>query len=231
MTDLLPFAGGVWVDSDPVRFLGMRLTATMAVLRLPDSNLLLYSPVAMTPTRRASVEALGRIAHVYAPNLYHHLWIGDWANAFPTARLHAPRLLAKKRPDLRVHRVHGSAPEPSFAGVIDEVRIDGFRMAESVLLYRPSRTLVVADLLHNVGRPQHPWTKLYTRAMGFYDRVALSRMLRWTAFSDRAAARRSLDQLLALSFEGLIVGHGKPLTADARQLVARAYTWLLASAG
>lgn len=218
------------MDSDPVRFLGMHLTATMAVLRLPDSNLLLYSPVAMTPKRRGAVEALGPIAHLYAPNLYHHLWIGDWARAFPTARLHAPALLARKRPDLRVDRVHGSAPEPAFAGVIDEVRIDGFRLAESVLVHRPSRTLLVADLVHNVGRPQHPWTKLYARTMGFYDRVALSRMLRWTAFSDRAAARRSLDELLAFSFDGLVVGHGKPLTGGARQAVAAAYRWLLASA-
>jgi hypothetical protein len=41
---LIPFAEGVWVDTAPVRFLGMRLTATMTVLRLSDGTLLLYSP-------------------------------------------------------------------------------------------------------------------------------------------------------------------------------------------
>jgi len=46
--------------------------------------------------------------------------------------------------------------------------------------------------------------------MGFYDRVALSRMIRWAAFSDRAAARRSLDELLTRPFDRLIVGHGAP---------------------
>ena len=51
---LTPFAEGVWVDTEPVRFLGLRLTATMAVLRLGDESLLLYSPVAMTPERRAA---------------------------------------------------------------------------------------------------------------------------------------------------------------------------------
>lgn len=30
----------------------------------------------------------------------------------------------------------------------------------------------------------------YTRLIGFYDRVALSRAIRWLAFSDRSAARR-----------------------------------------
>jgi len=223
---LLPFAPGVWIATQPVRFLGLQLTATMTVLRLIDNSLLLYSPVAMTPSRRTDIETHGPIAHLYAPNLYHHLWIGEWATALPSARLHAPQRLASKRSDLRIDRVQGAGAEREFAGVIDEFRIEGFRLEETVLFHRPSRTLVVADLVHNVGRPDRPWTRFYTRTMGFYDRVGLSRMLRWTAFSDRAAARRSLDQLLALPFDNLIVAHGKPLTAGAREALAAAYSWL-----
>src|SRR5215469_14931573 len=198
--ELLPFGSGIWMSSAPVSFLGLRLTATMAVLILTDNSLLLYSPVTMTRSRRSAVEALGPVAHLYAPNLLHHLWIGEWATAFPSARVHAPAGLASKRPDLRIDRFHGAAPEPAFARVVDELRIDGFRLEESVLVYRPSRTLVVADLVHNVGRPSHWWTKFYTESMGFYDCVALSRMIRWTAFSDLAAARRSFNELLALPF-------------------------------
>jgi hypothetical protein len=166
------------------------------------------------------------VAHLYAPNLYHHLRVGEWAAAFPGARVHAPAGLGKKRPDLRIDRVHGTEPEPAFAGVVDEVRIEGFRLEESVLVHRPTRTLVVADLVHNIGRPQELWTKLYAGAMGFYDRVALSRMIRWAAFHDRAAARRSLDELLALPFDRLVVGHGAPLAAGGREAIAAAYAWL-----
>jgi hypothetical protein len=220
------FADGVWIDEGPVDFLGMRLSATMAVLRLSDGTVLLYSPLAMTTARRSAVEALGPIAHLYAPNLFHHLWIGEWAAAFPAARLHAPAGLLRKRRDLRIDRVHGSSPEPAFAGVLDEVRIDGFRLEESVLLHGPSRTLLVADLVHNVGRPQHAWTRLYSKMMGFHDRVALSRVIRAPGFSDRAAARSAIDRLLASSFTGLIVGHGAPVTARARDALAAAYAWL-----
>jgi hypothetical protein len=183
----------------------------------------------LTPERRAAIEALGPVAHLYAPNLFHHRWIGEWAAAFPSARLHGPVGLTKKRRDLRIDRVHSTAPEPAFAAVVDELRIDGFRLEESVLFYRPARTLVVADLVQNIGRPQHRWTKFYTQAMGFYDRVALSRMIRWTAFSDRAGARRSLDDVLALPFDRLIVGHGTPLATGGREALAAAYTWLPAN--
>jgi hypothetical protein len=133
----------------------------------------------MTPERRAAVESLGPVAHLYAPNVYHHLRIGEWAAAFPSARLHAPPGLARKRPDLRIDRVHDAAPAAAMIGIVDELRIDGFRLEESVLVYRPARTLVVADLVHNIGAPRHRWTRLYTRLMGFHDRVALSRMIRW----------------------------------------------------
>jgi hypothetical protein len=223
---LTPIAEGVWFEQAPVSFLGLQLASTMTVLRLGDGGLLLHAPVALTPERRAAVEALGPVTHLYAPNTFHHLRIGDWAAAFPAARVHAPAALAKKRPDLRIDRPHGAAPEPAFAGVVEELPVDGFRLQETALYHQPSRTLVVADLVHNVGRPTHGWTRTYTRAMGFYDRVAVSRVIRWTAFSNRGAARRSLDRLLALPFERIVVGHGAPLVGGARDALTAAYSWL-----
>ena len=225
---LVGFADGVWLSPSAVRFLGMRLTSTMVVLRLGDGTLLVWSPVALTAERRAAVEALGPVTHLYAPNLFHHRWLGEWIAAFPAARVHAPRGLAKKRPDLRIDRsrFRGAAAEPAFAGVVDEIPIEGFRVRETALLYRPAHTVIVADLVHNVGRPNHRWTTIYTRAMGFYDRVALSRAIRWTGFDDKKAARRSVDDLLARPFDRLVVGHGAPLAAGGREALASAYAWL-----
>lgn len=227
---LVACADGVWLASDPVRIVGMPMTSTMTVLRLGDGGLLLYSPVALTAERRAAVEAVGRVAHLYAPNLFHHRWIGEWAAVFPSARVHAPAGLAKKRRDLRIDRIHGAAPEPAFSGLVDELPIAGFRLRETALLYRPARALVVADLVHNVGRPTHPWSAVYTRMMGFHDRVALSRVIRWTGFDDRRAARRSIDEVLARPFDRLIVGHGAPLASGGHDAFAAAYGWLKAGA-
>jgi hypothetical protein len=224
--ELARFADGVWLDTTPVRHLGLHLTTTMAVLRLGGGALVLASPVALTPERRAAVEALGPVAHLYAPNLFHHRFIGAWAEAFPAARVHAPQGLRRKRPDLRVDRTHDAGPDPALAGSVEELRVDGCRLEESALFHRPSGTLFVADLVHNLGRSPHGWTRAYSQAMGFCDRVALSRMLRWTAFADRARARRSLDDILALPSERVVVGHGAPLVDGARDALAAAYAWL-----
>jgi hypothetical protein len=223
-----PLVEGVWLDTGPVRIVGMNLTSTMTVLKLPDRGLLLHAPIAFTPERRAAVQALGTVTHLYAPNTFHHLHVGEWAAAFPAARVHGPAGLRRKRPDLRIDRAPPQPLDASLADVLTELPIDGFRLEERVLLYRPARTLVVADLVHNVGRPQQPWAQVYTRLMGFHDRVAVSRVLR-LAFTDRAAARRSLDAVLALPFDRLVVGHGTPLQAGAKAALAAAYSWLPAA--
>jgi hypothetical protein len=222
------FADGVWVDTGPVRILGTRLTATMTVLRLED-GLLVHSPLPLTSERRGAVLSLGNVAHLYAPNTFHHLWLGEWSRAFPGARVHAPAALAKKRADLRIDRVHGDGPA-AFGGELEEIPIVGFRLAETALVHHESRTAIVTDLVHNVGRPTDTWTRIYSTMMGFYDRVALSRVLRWTAFDDRGAARRSVDRLLDAPFEGLIVGHGAPMAAHGHALLAAAMHFLPATA-
>jgi hypothetical protein len=221
------FADGVWVDAGPVSFLGLKLSATMTVVEVGD-GLLVLAPLPLTPERQAAVTALGSVAHLYAPNTFHHSWLGDWSREFPRARVHAPAALAAKRPDLRIDRAHDEAPF-TFGDVVDEVPIRGFRLVETALVHRPTGTAIVTDLVHNIGRPTHTWTKLYTKLMGFYDRVALSRMLRWTAFDDRGRARESVDRLLALPFEHLIVGHGTPLASHGHELLATATRFLPAA--
>jgi hypothetical protein len=216
----------LWIDTAPVNILGMKLTSTMTILKLRDEALLLHSPLPLTHERRDWICSLGRVAHLYVPNTFHHLWVGDWAKAFPEARLHAPSGLSRKRSDLRIDRLHDQEREPSFEGVLDEVPIHGFRMMETVLVFHPSSAAIVTDLAHNVGRPTQAWAKLYTKAMGFYDQVALSSAIRWGGFDDKNAARQSVDALLAHSFERLLVGHGAPLLSGGHAALTNATQWL-----
>lgn len=224
---LEPIAPGLWLSREPVRFLGLHLSSNMTILRLAGDDLLVCSPVALTRERRAAVDALGHVAHLYAPNTFHHLWLADWAAAYPNARVHAPAALAKKRPDLRINRAHDTAaPEPAFAHHVDEHRIDGFRLVETALVHRATESLVVTNLVHNIGRPTHPWTRFYTRAMGFYNRPAVSRFIRLTAFSDTRAARRSIETLLTRPLARMLVGHGAPILEGAREILSDTYAWL-----
>jgi hypothetical protein len=208
-----PFADGVWFDSAPVSFLGLRVSANMTVLRLSDGGLLLYSPIPLTPERRAAVDALGPVKHVYSPNLWHHLRVGDWKAAYPAATLHAPKGLPKKRPDLKIDRLHDDAPiDPA----VQELPLKGF-MQERCMLHKPSRTLVVADVIANLGASDHWWTRAYMKTMGFYDRVGVSRIVK--ASFEATNVRTLLDH----DWDALVVGHGTPLKTGGREALARVY--------
>ncbi len=225
MNALTEVTTGVWTSTTEVRLLKVfRVPALMTVLRLNGDELLLHSPVPLTPERRAAVDALGIVTHLYAPNSFHHLSLGFWAAEYPKAKVHGPRALTKKRPDLRFDRFHG-APEPAFDGLLDEVHIDAFRLSETVVFHRASKTLVVADLVHNMT-PTHGPTRLYTTLAGFNGKVALSGTIKRTAFPDHAATRRSLEAVLALDFERIVVGHGEVITETPKEKLARAYDWL-----
>lgn len=216
-------AEGVWTASAPVRIVGMPLSTTMTVLQLND-GLLVHSPVPLTNELRSAVEQLGTVKHLYAPNTMHHLWIGQWSAAFPAARLHAPPALARKRRDLKIDRVHGDGAEVD--NFLEELPVCGFRLEESTLFHRPSQTLVVTDLVHQIGHPAHRWTKIYASTMGFYDRVAISAAIRFTAFSDAKAARESLDKILQQPTQRIIVGHGTPIASEPSAQLEAAFNWL-----
>ena len=218
-------AEGVFIDRGSVGVLGTTMPVTMTALQLHD-GLLLFSPLAMTPQRRDAVAALGDVKYLFAPNTWHHMYIGEWAEAFPDAAIYGPPGLQKKRKDLRIDHLHGTGDEPHISDLVELQHIDGFFMQETALYYRPAKAWLVADLVQNIGRPADWWSRTYSKMAGFYDEVALSRVIRWTAFNDRAAARRSVDRLLAEPFERLLVGHGEPVIDDARSALARAYDWL-----
>jgi hypothetical protein len=222
---LQAFAEGVWIADAPQKFLGWQLGTRMTVLKLGDGSLLVHSPVALDDTLKSEIEALGRVAHIVAPNLYHHLHAGNAAKAFPAAKLHGPAGLIKKRPDLDFGAVLGEQSEPGWPDALESLEIRGSLLGETVFFHRPSGTLVSADLIENFSRADDWWTRLYLEAGGIYGKVGLSRMLR-LAYRDRKQARRSIDRILDWDFNRIILAHGDPIVSDASDALRETYGWL-----
>ncbi len=168
---LTQLADDLWVVHHPHTFIGLNFDARMTIVRLPDGGLLLYSPVPIPDGLAADIDRLGAVRHILAPNLFHHLFVGDAAARWPEAAVYAPEGLAKKRPDLTIH--HTLSP-----GVLPE-GVRGFCLAgmaplsETVLFHAPSATLIACDLILNITRPRGWWTKLYLSLNGISGRLGL----------------------------------------------------------
>ena len=95
---------------------------------------------------------------------------------------------------------------------------------EVVLFHKPSRTLVVTDLVLNFPKTA-PW---FTRTAMFcacaypgcqasvFERVGMK----------RAVAREEIGAILDFGFERIIMAHGEIIESNAREAFANAYRWL-----
>ncbi|WP_417676271.1 DUF4336 domain-containing protein [Pseudodonghicola sp.] len=228
-TRLAPLGPDIWLADGPtVAVLGFCYPTRMAVIRLGSGGLMIWSPVALDPDLRAELLALGPVAHIVAPNALHHLSVLQWHQAFPQAQLHAAPGLPAKRRDIPFDRTLGEAPDPAWAGDVDQVLIRGNLITtEAVFFHRASGTVLFTDLLQ--GFPPD-WFSGWRRAVVRLDGMvgaepAVPRKFR-LAFQDRKIARAGVARVLDWPAQRLVMAHGPVVTEDVAGLLARAFRWL-----
>ncbi len=218
MTSLTTIAPGVHVLDASQRFLGLELGARMTVLELGE-GLLVHSPVGVPPS---VVQHLGTPRWVLAPNLFHHLYVGPWIDA--GADGWAAPGLPEKRPEVRFEGVVSSGRSP-FGDEVESYVLRCFSMTnEVVLLHKPSRTLLVSDLVFNIS-PRAPWTtRLAMRCMGGYPGCAVTLIERIGMRRD--LAREDLAKIAGWDFDRVVMAHGNIIETGGKQALLRAFKWL-----
>ncbi len=231
---LSQFGPEIWIADGPVTsFHGFAYPTRMAVIRLSDGSLFVWSPIALSDPLGASVNMLGPVRHLVSPNALHHLFLGHWKSAYPAARLYGTPRLRRKRQDLSFDAELSDAPEPAWAADIEQVVLHGsFALTEIVFFHRGSHTALFADLIQNFPRD---WFKGWRGFLARHGGIVAPNPGApgdWRAsFLNRRAARASLDKVLAWPIERVMIAHGDLPTGDGAALVRRAFTWLLGRNG
>lgn len=215
---LRSLAPGVDVLDGRQRFAGLEMGARMTILRL-DGGLLVYSPLGVDP---AGWSELGEARWVIAPNLFHHLYVGPWLEAGLEGWA-APKL-PDKRSDLSFHGVVESG-SGVFGPQVEVMTMRCFSMTnEVVLLHRPSRTLVVTDLVFNIAATA-PWlTRAAMWCMCGYPGCRTT-LLERIGF-DRAVAREELATIAGWDFDRIIMAHGEVIETNGKRALLDAFAWL-----
>jgi hypothetical protein len=216
---------GLWVAPAPLKFMGLHLGTRMTVVRLSGGDLWVHSPIAPTPELRAEVDALGPVRHIVAPNLYHHLFAGQWHAAYPSASLWGPAALARKRKDLKLTSTLEQVSATAWASDLVPLHIDGCMLDETVFVHRTTRTLVASDITENFATSPYWVTRTYLKMAGIHGRIGFSRLLRFV-YRDRPAARRSIDALLAQDFDRIVLAHGDIIPSGGKDALQSTYGFL-----
>jgi hypothetical protein len=226
---LREIADSVWVNEQPLRFVGIPIGTRMTVVRLPDRSLLVHSPIRPTPEVRAALDAIGPVKHIVAPNRFHHLFAGHFANAYPDAWLFAAPGLPEKRRDLRFHHTLVEAAPAEWGDVLEPLLVGGIPLLREVaFVHKPSRTLIVSDLCFNYGADDGAGfaVRMYRKLEDCDGKFAVARIIK-LAIWDRPALRASVERLLTRDFDRVVVAHGDVRAPGGQEAVRSAFGWLL----
>ena len=215
-------------EGPTVSFLTFPYPTRMVVARLCDGSAWVWSPIALTDELADAVDAIGPLREIVSPNKLHHLFLKEWADRWPEARIHAPPGLARKRPDLSFASELGDDPDPAWADDLDQAVFRGsFAMEEVVFFHRPSKTAIVCDLVQRHDPATARGLKgLVMRLDGLVGEKG-STPREWRAsFLRRGPARSARDRVLAWKPEGLIVAHGACARKGAAAILEHALSWI-----
>lgn len=207
--------------------LGFHYPTRMAVIQLPNQDLVIWSPIALEPTLQREVSALGIVAHIIAPNSLHDTWVSDWALAFPHAHLYAAPNLDKKRPDIRFTATLGNTPEPAWHKAIDQVLFETALTTEVILFHQESGIVLFTDLLQDLPKRWfRGWRRVIARLdLMLEEQPTVPRKFR-LATRNRAAARKSVDRILSWPVQGVVMAHGTPVRENCNAYLQAAFKWL-----
>jgi hypothetical protein len=228
---LKEFGHEIWTADGPdVAVLGFHYPTRMAIIRLSDGGLFISSPIRLSNSLRAEVEAVGQVRHMIAPNSLHHLFLPEWKRAYPEAKVYAPPGLRRKRQDIAFDADLGSAPSPDWVKEIDQVLMHGNIITTEVVFFHvKSGTVLFTDLIQQLPINLIPgWRAVIAKLDLMVEREpSVPRKFRY-AFTNRRAARESLAHVLAWPAEKVLMAHGTPVEKDARAYLRRAFGWLTA---
>jgi hypothetical protein len=226
------FGPEIWIGDGPTVTAagGFHYPTRMAVIRLSDRALFVWSPVALSEELRAAVDALGDVRYVIAPNSIHHSFLAEWRSAYPAAKLYAAPGLRQRRRDLEFDGDLEDAPAGEWSEEIDQVLMHGNLITtEVVFFHRRSGTAIFTDLIQHFSPTWFTgWRAIVARLdLMVASEPEVPRKFR-NAFVNRRIARAALQRILAWPAKRVLMAHATPIENDGQAFIRRAFRWLLA---
>lgn len=223
----------LWVIEQPQKFMGIEVGTKMTVIRLEDQSLLLISPIEINPVIKETLNSLGTVKYLIAPNLFHHLYLKKAHAVYPDAKIFAPPSLAIKQPDLPIDKTFTQDPI-EFTSEVEYSLLEGFQIfalpkiqpANEIVFYHlASKTLIITDSAFNFDDSLPVLTQFTARLIGSYQ-VLKPSWLEKIAVQNKEKLQKSVKKILDWDFQRVIMAHGTIVEYKAKKRLSEAYGWL-----
>jgi len=227
----------VWTFSTSFTRLGLfKIGGRSTAIRLTSGDVWVLASSPLTTETKETIDRLGPVKFIVGPNSVHHLFLAEFHEAYPNARLvSVAEAVEKKRGEnLNWHGYWSDSDrEPTF-GFEDEIKscyFSGFRNKDVAFLHSPSKTLIVADLIFNL-----PATEQYSESsIGSLPLVGrwlnpysvFHRKLAKVLGIDVMAMNRDVETVASWDFQRIIPCHGDVIAVDGNNAWRSAYRMYL----
>jgi len=230
------FAPYLWIADGPVvDFYGLPYPTRMVIIRLNSGCSWVWSPVQINDALAAEVEAkAGPVKYIVSPNKIHHIFLKQWSEKYPDAKVYAPPGLEERKEaeGIRFDATFGQDEKTDlpFHDEIDSVIIQGsYAMEEVEFFHKASKTAIICDIIQR--HPEEAWTGfkgMLMRLNGLVgDKGSCPREWRFTFWPfGKEKARKGRDIVLSWRAEKLIVAHGTCVEEGAAAVIERALSWI-----
>jgi hypothetical protein len=222
----------IWIHEYPVRFGGMDLFARMTIIKLDCGDLIIHDPCDIDDAVKHEIDALGEVRYILAPGSYHHLFVTQFQQKYPDAETFLCPGLEKKRPDISFEWILGNRPDPRWEDALEQVFVQGAKfICEVAFFHKPSRTLILVDLLENIGDDYTHRAGLYLRfwwkvvfKMWNKPKAAPEYQLGW---GRKDTVKQGLNRILDWNAERIILAHGEPVDSNVNNILRTAWRKVL----
>lgn len=221
------------------------------IVRLQSGSLAVFSPVALTDEVKAKVAELGEVRYICAPDAEHHIFLGPWHSAYPSAQIMGPETL----PDLRAkdpskeevpftHLFRASKTldtiSPEFDSEFSWEYVAAHANKEIVFHHRPTRTLIQADYFFNSPPteqfsktgvdPSHGvLTRMFSAMTNTHGKALGQQRMIWygTGAGDRKSFAASTARINEWDFDRVIPCHGDVIETGGKGVFQKLFQWHL----
>jgi len=228
-------AENVWIVDSHVRAAGLSIPVRMTVIRLSGGAVLLHSPVRHSRELQRALEGIGTVKYLVAPGIAHWVFLPEWQRALPEALTFAVPGLAARRPvrnsGVRIDRELTEEAPPEWESEVDVVLLAAPLYVEAALFHRPSRTLVLTDVVQNFNaQTLPPIVRGVARWLGVTapDGRAPAYLRLLLRLGGRAT-EQTVARLLSFAPQRVIFAHGEWFERRGTERLRRSVRWLTQS--
>lgn len=232
LNTLKPVDDGLWtVDGPEVSYdiAGVRIACPtrMTVFLDGRGRIMLHSPTQFDAYLAEAVATLGPVTGIIAPNSFHYLSLGAWADHFHQAAVFAAPVMPRS---VNLPARTQTLTNGAFCKATDVHIVDGGAWAEGAFFHKPTGTVILTDLLQNFELARVKGTLASALlwcggAAGNPLRASIEMRLAAIFAGKRRSLRKDFAVIKAWNPNRVLIAHGKQPEGPTAGLLERGFAW------